>query len=134
MATLPELQREEIITTLNDPIQSIALAAKHIRDLKDVDFPATDPANLSKKEIQIIGARYNQGPDVKIEDLNSQALSYGERITKRWGLFGVLLEQKPLQLEYQPIQNSIINPANQFIANAIQQAESSLRPTYGVKE
>ena len=96
---LSDNQRDQILETLEDPVQSIFLAAKHISDLRDVDFKGIHASALTSSDVQIIGARYNQGPEVSLDRLKKD-LSYGKAITRRWSLLGKLLNgTKPSPVE-----------------------------------
>lgn len=78
-----ESQRRRILSSLKDPQASIFIAAKHISDLRDVDSKGTTASKMNRKQIEIIGARYNWGPDLPISEIEKD-LSYGKSITKRW--------------------------------------------------
>jgi hypothetical protein len=124
---LSEAQHEEILRTLESPTQSIFLAANHLSDLRNVDFPGTAGHDLIPEQIEIIGARYNQGPTRALDDVQKD-LSYGRAITRRWGLLGSLLTTRPKPLEYAPIQNNIVDPLNR----ATYQLERNIYNLYGV--
>ena len=61
-SNISDSQRSAIIATLNDPAQAVFLAAAHLSDLRNVDFPGTTASQLTDDQIRVIGARYNQGP------------------------------------------------------------------------
>jgi len=117
-STISETQRSAIVESLRDPSESIFIAAKHLSDLRDVDFPGTPGASLSEDQIQVIGARYNQGPTRALQDVKKD-LSYGQAITARWKLLGGLLSTPPRQLDYAPIQNGFVKPTLLPIQNQI---------------
>jgi hypothetical protein len=98
---LTEGQHEEIIKTLEDPSQSIFLAAKHLSDLRNVDFKGTAGSVLTLEQIEIIGARYNRGPTLPLGEIKKN-LSYGRAITGRWGKLQTLLISPPRHLQYLP--------------------------------
>ena len=63
-AHLSDHQREEIVKSLDDPRQSIMIAAKVLADAKDAtDFAATDPQQMTPEQERQLAARYNGGPD-----------------------------------------------------------------------
>lgn len=128
---LSDNQRQQVLATLNDPVESIFLAAKHISDLRDVDSKGKNASELTTFDVQIIGARYNQGPLVPLDRLKND-LSYGERITARWTLLGSLLSKMPSQVEYSPIHNNLVSPIQQSINNWLYQTERSIYQLYGV--
>jgi hypothetical protein len=61
---LTDRQREEIVKSLDDPKQSIVIAAKVLSDAKDASgFAGVDPRNMSFDQQRELAARYNGGPD-----------------------------------------------------------------------
>ncbi len=56
---------------------ALAIAAKHLWDLKQIDFPNLN--NIGKDEIRVIGARYNRGPDLTLDETKKDT-SYGNAI------------------------------------------------------
>ena len=63
-AHISDKQREEIITSLDDPRQSIVIAAKVLSDAKDAtDFAGVDPRQMTSDQLNELAARYNGGPD-----------------------------------------------------------------------
>jgi len=76
---LTEEQTEEIITSLNDPIQSLYIAAKHLSHLRDVDYKGIRAGALTEKQVSIIATRYNVGASVKLKSLEGWT-QYGEEV------------------------------------------------------
>ena len=61
---LDDKQREEIIKSLDDPRQSIVIAAKVLADAKDAtDFAGVEPKQMTFDQQKELAARYNGGPD-----------------------------------------------------------------------
>jgi RHS repeat-associated protein len=125
--TLTDAQRTEIVKSLNDPAHSIFIAAKHLSDLRNIDVPGKAGKDLTTDEIKVIGARYNQGPDKPLADVRKD-LSYGQSITKRWTELGNLLATAPPKLDYSPVQNNIVKPANSWFGKL----DWEIRRLYGV--
>jgi hypothetical protein len=123
---LTEHQRADIVKSLNDPAQSIFIAAKHLSDLRNVDNPEKSGKDLTPDDIKIIGARYNQGPDKSLAEIKKD-LSYGETIVKRWSTFTRLLSTAPPRLEYAPIRNNIVKPFNRAVGDL----DWNIRHLYG---
>ncbi|HEU0051672.1 MAG TPA: hypothetical protein VFQ39_00800 [Longimicrobium sp.] len=69
---------------------NLQLAAKHLRDLAEYDFPGTDTRRLSDEQIVVIGSRYNRGM-ISIEKLKED-LSNGKTVLKRWSRMTKLLK------------------------------------------
>jgi len=78
---LTVLQRNEIVYSLKDPIKNIYIAAKHLYDLKQIDFANKKTNELTEDDIKIIATRYNRGPDLSIQSINKN-LSYGNSLYK----------------------------------------------------
>ncbi|HWS32048.1 MAG TPA: hypothetical protein VN408_04815 [Actinoplanes sp.] len=63
-ANLSAQQREELVKSLDDPRQSIAIAARVLADAKDsTDFAGVDPRNMTPEQERQLAAKYNGGPD-----------------------------------------------------------------------
>lgn len=61
---LTDRQREEIIKSVEDPKQSIMIAAKVLSDAKDASgFAAVEPQAMTPEQQRELAARYNGGPD-----------------------------------------------------------------------
>ena len=69
---------------------NINLVARHLRQLIDHDgFDKSLPA-LTKEQIKIVGARYNRGIGLSIDEIKRNT-SYGDFIVKRWSSLSGLL-------------------------------------------
>lgn len=79
--------------SLQNPVQNLFIVAKHLSDLRDSDFRGTPASKLTPEQIEIIGARYNRGPDAPLASIR-QHLSYGKNITKRLKKFDHLLNDR----------------------------------------
>lgn len=75
------VQEENIIKMLKDPVQNIFIVAKHVHDLKQIDYANIDTCDLSEDNIKIIAARYNRGPEISLEEVKKD-LSYGNAMYK----------------------------------------------------
>jgi hypothetical protein len=87
-------QRAELRRSLRDDREAIFLLAKHLSDLREVDFPGRTATDLSPRDAEIIGTRYNFGPEPSLTTIE-QRLSYGRAITRRWRALGILLAVAP---------------------------------------
>jgi hypothetical protein len=123
---LSEQQRDAIVKSLRDPQQSIFLASKHLSDLRNIDFPGMPGECLTLEDVRIVGSRYWHGPNVSLDGVKSN-LSYGSRITERYGYLNYLLRSPPTTLEYSPVQNNIVKPFNQ----SMDSADRQIRQLYG---
>jgi hypothetical protein len=90
---LGETQRRAVIQSLKDPVSNIFVVAKHLSDLRDRDFYGVPGSKLTRRQVEILGARYNHGPGVPISVLQKD-LSYGRAITKRWGVLNGLISER----------------------------------------
>lgn len=81
-SNLTGTQRDEIINSLKDPRQNIFLAAAHLAQLRDIDFPGQGASELSTEEIRATATRFNRGPDLSLEQIR-QNTSYGDVIINR---------------------------------------------------
>lgn len=70
-------EKKEIIELLKDPVSNIYIAAKHLQDLKNIDYAEVPSQNLTDADIMSIATRFNRGPDLTKEEIN-QNLIYGE--------------------------------------------------------
>lgn len=89
---LTESQRRMLLSSLKEPSAGILIAAKHLSDLRNIDFKGTPSERLTRAQIEVIGARYNRGPDLPLAHIRSD-LSYGKAITKRWRRLRGLINQ-----------------------------------------
>lgn len=78
-SNLTDFQRNEIISSLKNPIENIYIAAMHLSDLRDVDFLGKTAGQLSDDDIKVIASRYNRGPHLSIEKIKEN-LSYGNSL------------------------------------------------------
>lgn len=69
--------------SLQTDVFNIEVAARHLRELAQHDgFQASLP-NLSMDEVRVIGARYNRGMGLSLEQIKKNT-SYGDFIVKIW--------------------------------------------------
>ena len=79
-ADLSGKERSELVSCLSDEPSNLAVVAMHLRQLADVDYRGQ--ASLGDKEVVVIGARYNRGPHLTLEQINKD-LSYGQAMLRR---------------------------------------------------
>lgn len=87
---ITEAQKNHIINSLKDPVQNIILAAKHLGDLRDIDFEGRGMDELSVEQIKVIATRYNRGPHLSQQEIRND-MQYGEAITNRKDILEELL-------------------------------------------
>ncbi|OED42976.1 hypothetical protein AB833_04940 [Chromatiales bacterium (ex Bugula neritina AB1)] len=87
-AKLNSEQKNQLIECLSDEDVNIAFVAKHLSQLKEVD----EVCFLADEELRIIGARYNRGPHLSLEQIKLNT-SYGEFILKKKSDLKALLQQ-----------------------------------------
>lgn len=73
--------KQDIIGSLKDPVQNIYISAKHISDLRDIEYPNLTAEEFTEEEIVIVGTRYNRGPDMSLDKLKEDT-DYGARIIR----------------------------------------------------
>lgn len=76
-ATSSEL--DDIITSLKNPISNIYISARHLGELRDIDFKGAKGAQLTEEQIKIIGTRFNRGMELSKEKIQ-QNMGYGQKI------------------------------------------------------
>jgi len=81
--TLTSSQEELIVESLKNPEINIFIAAAHLVQLRDIDFPCVGADQLTEEQISVIATRFNQGPDLPLESIQ-QNLSYGQAVLRRW--------------------------------------------------
>jgi len=88
-SNLNSRQWAEIARLLADEPTNLLIVARHLHQLKQVDFP--NVATIGDYEIRIIGSRYNRGPDLSLAEIE-QNTSYGDFIVQRRQKFRDLLK------------------------------------------
>jgi hypothetical protein len=84
-------QQEDLIAAvLSEPRINIFVAAKHLAELRDVDFRGKGADTMSMDEIMVTATRYNRGPEPSIESIRRN-MSYGKSILKRAEIINRLL-------------------------------------------
>ena len=58
---------KELINVLNNDKTALILVARHLVDLKNIDFPNKKGTDLTYEEMAVVVGRYNIGPDVSAE-------------------------------------------------------------------
>jgi len=81
--TLTSDQEDLIVESLKDPETNIFIAAAHLAQLRDIDFPGVGADQMTEAQISVIATRFNRGPDLPLESIR-QNLSYGQAILNRW--------------------------------------------------
>jgi hypothetical protein len=79
-----------IISSLLDPEESIFIAAKHLSDLRNIDFRGVNAINLTRNQFEIVATRYNTGGGLSLQSVRGN-LDYGYDITKRYNHISILL-------------------------------------------
>ncbi len=121
-ANLSRSEIEAIADTLQDPVIATYIAAAHLSELRDQDFPGVRGWELTDDQIRIIGARYNHGPDKSHADLR-QDLSYGNIILRRWNELSLLLSDNV----HVPRPNPLVELTKGNIVGPIRDSMSDLR-------
>ncbi len=77
-------EKDLIIEALKDPVVSIAIAAQHISDLSEIDYPGIDAANLTDDQIRDIATRYNRGSSISLQEVQNNS-QYGDAVLSNAG-------------------------------------------------
>jgi len=77
---LSEGDKTALVNCLQNADNDLAIVAKHLWQLKEIDFPGK--REIGKSEMRIIGTRYNRGPDLTLERVLRDT-SYGDFIVNR---------------------------------------------------
>jgi hypothetical protein len=85
---LSSAERADLRRCLVDEPSNLAIVARHLRQLIDVDAPGRTA--LSDSEVVIVGGRYNRGPHLSLARIRED-LSYGQALVKRKERFMKLL-------------------------------------------
>ena len=75
---LSEKEKRKLLTLAENKQAQIFLAAQHLSDLRNVDFPGKPGEELTLEDLKVIASRYNIGPDHSYEIALTN--EYGERI------------------------------------------------------
>ncbi len=83
-------QQTLLIDLLNSDVWNLKVVAKHLAFLIKHDFPTISGKELTDEQIRIVGARYNRGIGLNLEQLK-QNTSYGNFILKNMARIEPLL-------------------------------------------
>jgi len=85
------IQQRNLAACLQKDIFNIQIVAQHLRKLIDHDGLQKIPPLLDMDQVRIVGARYNRGIGLSLEDIKKN-MSYGNFIVKIWPRFTNLLK------------------------------------------
>ena len=71
----------KLASVLSDPKMSIMFAAKHLAQLKNIDYPDIPSRELTLNEMKVIANRYNMGSSLSLETI--EQYDYGSRFWDR---------------------------------------------------
>lgn len=77
--TMDSKQRDALVECLTQDDTNLNVVARHIVDLRKVDFP--NATFWTDDQIRVVGARYNRGPTLPIEEIRLNT-SYGDFILR----------------------------------------------------
>ncbi len=66
--------------------------AKHLSDLRNIDYPDVTADNFTIPQIQVIATRYSRGPDKSLRQIMKN-LDYGVDLIEHWNHVASLLGQ-----------------------------------------
>lgn len=85
-STMSASDLKKLATCLEKDVFNIQLAAKHVREIIDHDELQKLPPFLSMDDVRIVGARYNRGLGLTLEQIQKNT-SYGDFLVKHWARF-----------------------------------------------
>lgn len=88
---MPETARRMLIPTTRDPVAATFMLAKHLSNLRNLDFSGVAGKDLSREQMLIVATRYRQGPEQKIEQIRKR-LYRGETYLSNWSRVRRLLQ------------------------------------------
>jgi hypothetical protein len=88
--SLTPAQHAMLVEALKDPVYNIFIAAKHLADLRDIDFAGSTASSLTPDELLVVATRYNRGPELTLQEIQANTC-YGRNIFKREILLTQLL-------------------------------------------
>lgn len=89
---ISEKQEKEILNSLENPKEAIFICAKHLSDLKNIDFKNKPFNELSNYELAIVATRYNVGSGDTLERQKGKGLNYGQEIVDNFKNISELLK------------------------------------------
>lgn len=84
--------KNEIIKSIKDSVENIYISAKHISDLRDMQYPEKLADDFSEEEIRILATRYNRGLDLSLDKIKENTL-YGDRILENRDMIEAALDE-----------------------------------------
>lgn len=90
-AEMSDDQLRELSACLERDVYNIDVVARHLRQLIEHDKLQGSLPELSMEQVRIVGARYNRGVGLSMEELMKNT-SYGDFIVKFWPRFADLLK------------------------------------------
>lgn len=88
-ARLSYRDRRAILNLLKNDQWNLAIVARHLRELADIDFKGKA---IGTDQMRIVGARYNRGPHLPLGDIMNDT-SYGDDIVGKLDRLQALLSQ-----------------------------------------
>lgn len=76
-------QLSELASCLQKDVFNIRIVARHVRQLIDHDRLQTVPPALTMDQVRIVGARYNRGIGLSLEQIRKNT-SHGNFIVNHW--------------------------------------------------
>ena len=76
---------------LGKDVFNIAVVARHLRQLLDLDGLQAHPPSLTDDAIRVVGARYNRGRGLSLAEIRKNT-SYGDFLVRFWPRFSGLVQ------------------------------------------
>lgn len=90
---MSETARRALVPTTRDPVAATFMLAKHLSDLRDLDFAGVAGKDLTAGQLLIVATRYRRGPQFKLSEIQKN-LKSGEDYLQLWSRVKRLLAKK----------------------------------------
>lgn len=83
ISRMSETARRTLVPTTRDPVAATFMLAKHLSDLRTLDFPGVAGKELSWNQMLVVATRYLLGPDVGMAAIRER-LNNGRNYLQNW--------------------------------------------------
>jgi hypothetical protein len=89
--SMSETARRTLVPTTRDPVAATFMAAKHLSDLRDKDFPDVAGKELTRDQLITIATRFNRGPDISYSEIQENKKN-GLKYLRNWRHVSMLIK------------------------------------------
>ena len=80
---MSETARRALVPTTRDPVAATFMLAKHLSDLRNIDFAGTPGKALTANQMLTIATRYNVGPEATVDEIRKDTRA-GRNYLRNW--------------------------------------------------